>query len=196
MIEPKVLVAIPTLDGYVHAKLVQRLIPQLGKHLFAMVIGDKPVAKARNGIVEQFLKTDATHLLMIDADTVVPDNAIQTLLDMDAAISSGITPMVQGDLMLYNIYKEVDGKLTAYTAGHPLPKDDRMDVKAVGASCLMVRRDVFEKMGNAPWFFDVWTQANQYISEDIQFCNIARELGYPILVSPNVMCQHIVNIVV
>lgn len=194
--KPVVMIAIPSGDGYVHGRLIQNLLPQLGDYPFCIVSGVSPVAKARNGIVKEFLASKCTHLLMVDADTIIPKDAVEKLLALDSPIASGITPTIQGDEVVMNIYREKDGKLLAYAQDDALPDADRMTVAAVGASCLMVKREVFEKMEKPPYFFDLWTQANQYISEDIMFCNLAKDLGYSIIVHPKVICKHERSVVI
>lgn len=198
MTEPKVYVAIPSVDGWIHSALVQSLMSQLKGRKFAIILGQKPVSKARNEIVKAFLESDCTHLFMADADTIIPQDAIDSLLAIDMPIASGVTPMMRGNNVYYNIFQVNDEKetLDPMASSHQLPDSDRMTVQAVGSSCILIRRDVFEKMGESPWYFDTWTQADQYISEDIMFCNIAREAGFSITVNPKVLCKHAVGIVI
>jgi len=187
----KVLIMIPSLDGRIHAKLVQNIFPQItNQNDFAILVGVRPIAKARNHMVEEFLKTDATHLWMIDDDTVPPKDALAKLLALDVPIATGITPTIQGKSRIYNIFKETKDGLEAYRYDHPLPDNDRMIVAAVGASCILIKREVFEKIGDSPWFADVWDQQGQYCSEDIMFCNFAKAEGYTIFAHPKVICEH------
>lgn len=188
--EPKVLIAIPSLDGRIHARLVQNLVGQLANNGFLIVIGEHPVARARNIIVDQFLKSEATHLWMIDDDTIPPNDALKNLLALDIPIATAITPTIQGGEIIYNIYKEREGKLEPYSHNHPLPETDRMIVAAVGSSCILIKREVFESMGEAPWYADIWTAGGEYCSEDIMFCNTAKANHYTIIAHPKVICEH------
>lgn len=192
----KVFIAIPTLDAYVHARLIQSLISQLDSNPFAILAGVTPVAKARNMLVKDFLKTDATHIWFIDADTIPPTDALEKLLALDVPIASGITPTIQGSDIILNIYKETKDSLEAYPRDAVLPDADRMTVAAVGSSCILIKREVFEKLGESPWYFDLWSQDDRYSSEDINFCTQVKEAGYTITVHPKVMCKHARNVVI
>jgi hypothetical protein len=68
------------------------------------------------------------------------------------------------------------------------------EVDATGAGCLLVKREVFERMRSAgvPWFQYICdTDLSRYVSEDIYFCEQARKLGYPILLDSKAQCGHI-----
>lgn len=183
----KVLVAIPSKTAQIHANLVQNLIPQLKDHPFLIVKGVSPIAHARNIIVEQFLKTDATHLWMIDDDTVPPTDALEKMLALDLPIVTGVTPMLQGTRVSSNIYRD--------TSGTPMGMEDiakekkPFSIQGSGASCILIKREMFEKL-TVPYYTERWASDGQFITEDIAFGNDALEAGYQITCIPTVVCKH------
>lgn len=190
--QSKVFVAIPAGDAYVHARLVQSLIPQLGDNPFLIVAGVSPVAHARNEIVRQFLTTDAEYLFMMDADTIPPGDALEKLLSVDADIATGITPILRQGSVTSNIYMD--------ESGMPIPleeakKEAPYEVRAVGASCILIKRAVIEKIGD-PWFAEIWGDDGRFCSEDITFCNFAKDNDFTVTCVPEVVCKHSRTIVI
>lgn len=189
-----VLIAVPSRNAYLHARLVQALVPQLKKNPFIIMAGVSPVALARNKIVETFLKSEASHLFMVDDDTIPPMDVVEKLLAHDKDIVSGVTPILREGNMMSNVYLD--------TSGDQLPLDHKLlkakelfKVEGVGSSCLLIKREVFDKIGK-PWFAEVWGQDGTHMSEDIFFCNRAKEEGLEVLIDPTVVCKHARTIVI
>lgn len=164
-------------------------------------IGVSPVDEARNCIVEEFLKTDCSHLLFIDSDTIPPRNAITKLLSADKGIVSALTPIVehdenrkndsQGHYRKYNVVGWNDKHVNEYIGLVPC--------KGAGSSCILIKREVFEKM-KAPWYRFVYEDDNGkkelggrpvIIGEDIYFTARAiGELGIMPHVDTSIICKH------
>jgi hypothetical protein len=66
------------------------------------------------------------------------------------------------------------------------------EVDMMGAGCLLVRRDVFERL-SPPWFdFTINQETDAIIhSEDTSFCEQARAAGFPLLLDGDVQCEHV-----
>ena len=132
---------------------------------------------ARNRGVALARGEEATHLFMCDDDTYIPPDAVERLLALDAPVATGVTAttkLVEGSTTpLINVaFTEVGGvprfSRSWFTGTRP--------VRYCGASCILIRMDVFETIG-FPW----WTITHQltdgkYIdrSEDITFCDRCR----------------------
>lgn len=164
-------------------------------------MGVSPVDNARNHIVEEFLKTDYTHLLFIDSDTIPPADAITKLLAADKEIVSALTPIVehdenrkndsQGFYRKYNVVGWHDKHVNEFIGLVPC--------KGAGSSCILIRRDVFEKMSK-PWYRFVYQDdtgkkemqgKDVIIGEDIYFT--ARAIGELQImphVDTSIICKH------
>jgi len=132
---------------------------------------------------------DAEWIFMLDSDVIPPPDAIERLLGCNHKIASGVyyrrnLPIEPG---LWNETK--DGT----TFLHDYPKTMRFEVDLCGAGCLLIHRDVFERL-KKPYF--EWTLDKlpkpAGSSEDFNFLRKARkELGIRPMIDPNVQCQHI-----
>ena len=130
--ESKVMVAIPNL-GYIHAQLAYRLMSWQRKDLHVWLPTNlKPVEHARNVIARHFLtETDCTHLLMIDADTIPPEWALDSMLMANKPVVSGVTPTMKRqdnseDIEKTNMVfkKDADGKMRSVKDAHGVVKVD------------------------------------------------------------------------
>jgi hypothetical protein len=98
----------------------------------------------RNLIAESFLKSDAEWLMWIDADTVIPPEGIEKLLDSGKKIISGLyyakhpphNPIAYYDHL--NAYKSLDHE------GGRWEKGEILEVDSVGFGCMLTHRSVFE----------------------------------------------------
>jgi GT2 family glycosyltransferase len=192
----KVFIGIPSKDSKIHARLVETLLPQMRDHLFAIVAGISPVAHARNMLVDGFLKTDATHLWMVDDDTIPPKDALEKMLAVDADIVTAVTPIIRENKIVSNIYPDVGGKPLAMDTIHArAAKGERFTVAGAGASCILIKRAVIEKLAH-PYFAEVWSEDGNFMTEDIFFGNVAQEEGFAITCIPSVVCGHARTVVI
>ncbi len=183
--EKKVFIAIPTM-GTVHTHLARNLLAWSPGNAVFMTFGTTPVEHARNEIVKEFLKTDCTHLWMIDDDTIPPVSAIFKMLCADKDIVSGLTVILRQKGSFYNVTTHVEGN-----KAFPAKKDTGL-VKAYrfGTSCVMIKREVFDKVP-FPWFKFNWNDGHtHYDSEDIYFADTCRKLGIQAYAHTEVVCKH------
>lgn len=205
--KPKILIGIPTM-GSVHTFLMVTIMKWVvgakenGYYISLYpTMSVQPVDNARNEIVDEFLKSDCTHLLFIDSDTIPPEDTIVKMLKVDADIVSGITPIIELDEMRINessgFYKRsnvigIDGKSVQVDTGI-------VDVKTAGGSCLLIKRAVIEKL-TKPIFRFIYKDCHpdgiefngkaKMMSEDYYFCAKALDAGFTIKCDSSIICRH------
>lgn len=215
---PSLVIATPTSDGYVTMGYTQSLIGLLkaaAEHgiecRFQELTGNSYIPHARNWLVHQFLKSTATHLLFVDADVDFrPLDALAMLKAADSghSIVAGIYPK--------RCYDEARVLAAAREGAHPLRAATELPVLMLTGDqlvdaygCLVVgsvpmgftviRRDVFEALGNAhpeliteqmgEVMLDLFRPiANK--SEDVSFCARWRDMGGTIHAYFNAECGH------
>lgn len=149
----------------------------------------QPVDNARNQIVDEFLKSDCTHLFFIDSDTIPPDDAIEKLMSHNRDIISGLTPIVY--------HNEKDGfhtgmNCTDMEENRLIPNIGLKKIKGAGASCLLIKKSVFETM-KPPYFRFLYADDNgkaTMVSEDIYFMAMAIGNGIEAYCDTSVVCKH------
>jgi len=134
------------------------------------------ISVGRNSLAQGAIDTDATHVLQLDSDIVFPSTTLNRLLahNLDIVGASYLgrhSPRRMNHMLL-------DGSIQ-------VPQLTGVsEVNYVATGCLLVKTDVFKRVP-FPWF-DVKHLApngpNNYIGEDVFFCQKAREYGEKVFV--------------
>ena len=157
-------------------------------------VAGMPYDMARNTICDIALREGYRYVFMMDSDVIPPNDAILRLIRHNKPIISGVyhrrSPPVGIPVM------QKGGQwVTSY------PANAIIEVDVVGAGCLLIRRDVLEKLPpirpGHRWFD--WKvnynglpgQNRPGMSEDFEFCYQCRQNGIPILVDTSVQARHI-----
>lgn len=146
----------------------------------------------RNNLVMEMLKDpEFTHLFFVDGDMVILKDALMKLIDDDEDVVSGLY-FQRTEPHLPVIYKKNEKGNFAPIGNY---ENDRLfEVDAAGAGCMLVKREVFEKLMNkvpinngVPTFFN----ANFGMTEDMFFCDKAKQNGFKIHCDSRIKCGHI-----
>lgn len=190
-VEPKVFIAVPTM-GHIKTELVSCLIHwrMSLKGVIHATCGVSPVDHARNEIVRKFLTTNCTHLFMVDADTIPPNDAIQKLLDLDKPVASGLTHIYRDGSVIPNCFINCKTGAEVSTMEAVIQDTGVREIERCGGSCVLIKREVLEKLGGK-WFQNIWNEDyTGYTSEDLSFCDKVRAAGFTIWADTSIMCQH------
>jgi hypothetical protein len=153
----------------------------------AIAVG-RPVDFVRNSFIRIVKAGDFSHLFFLDSDTEPPLDAIERLLALNVPLATGCYPVwMQHGLRWALANKDEDRR---YRLLKWLPSlTEPFEVDAGGAGCLLIRRDVFDKV-NWPWFKWVEFEDGSQESEDIHFFRKCNEAGLRVTVDPQVICNH------
>lgn len=203
-------IALPAYDFKVSLKLaislarVAQAAPQHGIDIqIGSVCGCSVVSRARNLLTKDFLESECTDLIFIDADiNFAPEDVFRLMAwttDPKKGIVAGV-PRVRGEERVYITALEYDDnqELTMNSMG--LVRGMR-----VATAFMMVRRDVFETLVEAhpdwtyydkksdrmlPAIFDFKLTEEGYMGEDFLFCDRAREVGFEVWIDPTIKLGH------
>ena len=184
----KILMTIPTRGGvHENTSAVASKLESRPDVEFAIAKG-RPEDYTRNGSVRVCLENrQFTHLFFIDSDTEPPLDCIDRLLALDAPLASGIYPLLMPSGLKWSVSNRgTDGK---YRLIDRTPSEEPFMADAGGAGCLLIRRDVFDRV-KWPWFKWIEKQDGSQISEDIYFFKKANFKGLRLKVDPQVICNH------
>lgn len=146
-----------------------------------------PVDRVRNYCVNHFLTNDYTHLFFVDSDTTPPVDALTKLLEANRDIISGITPVIKDRVRL----QWVRGTNVFTKSGPVVPNGKVQEIERCGASCLLIKRRVFQKIKEPPFKF-VYDDKHQSLKmgEDYYFCQLAQHHGFKIFCDTSIECGH------
>ncbi len=159
---------------------------------------------AENRIVREFLAAEPamTHLFMTEADMVLPHDCIVKLAELDKDIASGVyflrsdVAEGRGQPCLYKkaamIPARVDKVNTQATSPYAhtpitlFPQNEPFRVDCSGLGCVLIKRQVFEKLPE-PWFnMNEGTNGKIGFGSDIYFYKHAKDHGIELWVDPSV----------
>ena len=163
-----------------------------------------------NNIVKNFLKTDGTHLLMIENDVKIPAKAPMQLLAFDKPIVGALVfhrgqywPIMMKlrgieqnewghdteifDPMYDDVYKFLNEKKIPmaddcfFIEGN----DGLQECDVVSMGCTLIKREVFEKLPG-PWY--TFPESH---TQDIAFCRYAKkDGGFSVFCDMGSLCGH------
>jgi len=186
----KILIAIGT-KGSIHAVTsmsVSRIVKQRDDTDYVTVRG-RPLDYVRNSLLRTLQQQHQySHLFMVDDDVGLPLDALDKLLACDATLATGCYPAlsptgikwVLGNKCSDGHYRLLEGLVSSC-------KPFQVDVG--GAGCLLIRRDLVEKV-EWPWFKWVEYSDGHQMTEDIHFFDKCCEAGIRTTVEPTVICDH------
>ena len=202
----KLFIGIPAYDGKINIKLaynIAALMPKALQFGVSVKLGDVSgcsiITMARNQLVHEFLKSDATELLFIDSDVIATADDILRLMAQSGGkdITAGAYPRRSKDKNFFadlyfdeNQDLEFDGSL--------------MRLERVGTGFMLIQRHVIEAMvaAHPEWFydfkgeqvcgvFDFQNRDGRYLGEDYLFCDRAREHGFKIHIDVDISLPHV-----
>ncbi|MGE3290389.1 MAG: hypothetical protein AB7O95_03255 [Geminicoccaceae bacterium] len=161
------------------------------------------IGAARNRICAEFLASDCSHALFVDADISWKPAAVLRLIEHDLPVV-GALARVKGDNAGFD-YLRLSGA----------SPDERglLEVTTIGASFVLVRRDALQTLietGRAakveastgmyvmpaalrPWLYDFWPSGlvqGRYLSEDTGFCVLWKQAGGRIFADLSIQLRH------
>lgn len=167
-----------------------------------VVVQNQEVGEARNQIVEWALEHNATYVLFVDDDVILPPFAIQRLgyaLDTKAKelfpddktyVICGVY-MSKEEMTTPVIYKK-NGQGGSWDWKY----NDIFEIESGGTGCMLIRTEVFRHL-EKPYFKTIEEYVEvegqigcQKMTDDIYFCQKVKEAGFKILAHGGVLCGH------
>lgn len=176
------------------AEELQRATGQLPKVEPHFHVGHLSVAAVRNRICEDFLASGCETLLMLDDDVTPAGNTVSILDGL--AIYDVVAAAVP-------VWREQDAapSFAAFGANQqPIVPDPSVlgptAVAFVGTGCIAIRRRVIELLSevNEGSVFRVEVRNGREVSEDVIFCEQARDCAFAVACDFRVRCDHTMKV--
>ena len=205
----KLMIAIPAYDGKLNIKTsfaLADLVVKASKFgvqvQLSHLSGCSIITKARNILAANFLESDCTDMLFVDADIVVDAESVLRLLALSTGkdITAGMyTRRAEDKKFFLDIYTDANSALE-------FDKHGLLRVENVATGFMMIQRHVLVGMVAArpelKYFNDTYNRdeyalfdfelaEGQYFGEDYTFCRRARANGFTIFVDPEITLPHV-----
>jgi len=147
-----------------------------------------PTYSNRNTIVKYLLeKTEHTHLLFIDSDTVPLDNPL-SMVELNLDIVGGVYPIWRRHHFEWlAMNRTSDGRYNT------IPSDKRKGVvecDGIGSGCMMIKREVLQSI-KAPFIDKIREDGRREVGHDYYFCERAKKKGYKVYSNWDILCDHV-----
>lgn len=152
------------------------------------------IAKSLNFLVDEFLRTDATHFFTGNADNTYPEDTINRLIRHNVDVASGISP-IHADWNKTTVAVEkktsgLDWLRRSDIIGRVIGENE---IVSTGEFCSLAKRRVFEKYYSCQDALRWRTRKDKRIpySYDLQFWIDAWLMGFETRIDGNVVCGHL-----
>lgn len=161
--------------------------------------GNCHVDDARNSIVRDFLESDCTDLVFLDADVTWEPPALVQLCGRDVDIVGGVYPY----------RREGGANMPVRMMGDAETVDGLREVEGLPTGFMKIKRHVLEKMAEQrPWYFDKIYRTSLMFDRpepgedhtrwggDIDFCNRWRAMGGKLYADEELRLGHATKIII
>ncbi len=149
------------------------------------------VDQARNHLAAAALQGGFDYVFYVDGDVILPADALQKLLALDASIATGWYRKKMDAHVVELFRTDANGTMVNITS---LPESGLIEIQACGFGCTLVKCDVLRSVSDRLWFEYIQRKdqyANYVCSEDIDFCIKATQKGHQIVADASLRCGHI-----
>lgn len=157
------------------------------------IVLNKPIADARNEIVEFALSQGANYIYWLDDDVVAPSDAFLKMYNHNKDIINGVYWSKSNPPMPLLFRNHLEGPYWNWHMG------DLIEIDAAGSGLTLVKTDVYRKISEkvgGPWYSTEYSSfpgvsgspANN--TEDLYFYWKAREAGYKIWADTSIQALH------
>lgn len=207
-----VLIGMPCGSGTVPASMVQSLL-QLHKPVACgfYIVERQMIDTARNAIVMQAIKSNATHLLFLDDDNPIPPETLELMLqdDKDVVIAPILArnPNIKGEHDLCAFYSKEVENIKLYENIKEFKDIGYLHkIDGGGTGCMLIKIEVLQKLFSIyqdrifertrikfekPIIVDGKTYTERTMSEDVEFCERATKEGFEIWLDSRIKPLHI-----
>ncbi len=180
---PSIMIAVPSME-MVNAEFAQHLAMAAAnlvahgiKINCAFNIGSV-ITIARRNLVDIFLKTDFDYIWWVDSDMKFPIDAPIRLLKRNKPIVGVNYRRRRFPNPNFTGMSGAPGNYTEFQTNDNSPDMELIDVLPHG--CVLVKREVYEKIPHPHYLQEYIPEMNLEIGEDIFFCQQAKKAGYEI----------------
>jgi len=167
MENPKIFVATPMYGGQCFGYYTQSVL-QLNNHfrdnnitsMFSFMFNESLITRARNALVNAFLKTDCTHIFFIDSDIGFNPADVIRMIEADKEVIGGIYP--KKEINWSSVKRAMDNgvpfeqlkhhtgsfvvNLVGYAGEVTVPVHEPCEIYNAGTGFLLIKREVFETL--------------------------------------------------
>lgn len=193
MNKKKVLIAIPTaryIEPETFKCIYDQIIPEGVEVDFQFFYGYR-VDQVRN-LISDWVVKEYDYLFAVDHDITFGSNTLSKMLSADKDLVSGIYVQRNHKHKILEVYNE-NGRMSVEFFRN-IPDNSLFPITACGFGCVLVKKEVFVKIGHPQFEYHVALDHKNTVSEDHDFCAKAIACGFKLYADSSIKCGHIGSI--
>jgi len=187
----KILIGIPTarnIEAETFKSIYDLKIPEGYEATFQFFYGYN-VDQVRN-LIADWVVNGFDYLFSVDSDIAFPTDTLVKLLSHDKDVVSGLYIQRKPGEHILEIYESnTTGGINNIPYGK-LKGRSLVEVAGCGFGCVLVKAEVFKVIGYPQFKYHSAISHSNTVSEDVYFCNKAKENGFKIWADPSILCKH------
>jgi len=189
----KILIAIPT-NRNIEAqtfKSIYDLYRPGGFEVVFQYFWGYQVDQVRNLIVDWSLRNGFDYLFCVDSDIAFPPDTLLRLLSYDKDIVSGVyIQRIPGTHTIEIMRKNPWGGVS-HVNWDDIKGQGLVPIDGCGFGCVLIKAEVLKAIPYPQFLYHSAIDHANTISEDVHFCNQARDRGFTLWCDTGILCEHI-----
>jgi FkbM family methyltransferase len=149
------------------------------------------IDQVRNLIAHWAISYD--YLFSVDSDIAFPKDTLKKLLNHNKDIVSGLYKQRKEDVQILEVYEKNNLGGSSNIPYEKIKDTPFLEIESCGFGCVLVKSEVFKKVGYPYFVYHSAIDHRNTISEDVDFCRKAKKLGFKIYADTTILCDHIGN---
>ena len=183
----RILIATPTsrfIENETFYSIYKQNVPE-GVELDFMFTTNYAVDTGRNILARYAIEHEFDYIFWVDADIVLPEDALEKLISHNKDIVSGSYAMkALGKAIPIAMIRTSMNKYASIRIDSYLGHKGLIKLDCIGFGCVLTKVEIFKKM-KTPYF-----KYTETLGEDAYFCRRAQKLGYEIYIDNTILCGH------
>lgn len=193
VMKKRILLAIPTnrnIEAQTFKSIYDLIIPDGYEVTFQYFWGYQ-VDQVRNLIAHWIVDGNFDYLFAVDSDIAFEKDTLKKLLSHDKDIVTGLyIQRIPGTHTLEVMRKNVHGGVS-HVDYADIKGQGLVPIDGCGFGCVLVKGEVFRAIPYPHFLYHSAIDHSNTLSEDVHFCNQARDRGFTLWADTSILCEHI-----
>lgn len=147
------------------------------------------VDQVRNLIADWGKKYD--YVLHVDSDIILPSDSLIKMLQADKPVISGLYIQRKPEKQVLEVYQDKHGGGFENIPYWAIENRGVIPIAGCGFGCVLVNSDVYRNIDYPHFLYHSAIDHKHTMSEDLYFCNKARQNGYTLYADTSILCPHV-----
>lgn len=189
----RILIAVPTnrnIEAETFKSIYDQIVPDGYETHFQFFWGYQ-VDQVRNLIAHWTIQNNFDYLFCVDSDIAFPSDTLARLLDHDKDLVSGVyIQRIPGRHTIEIMRKNPQGGVS-HVDFADIKDQGLVPIDGCGFGCVLIKAEMLKAIPYPHFLYHSAIDHANTVSEDVHFCNQARDRGFQLWCDTSILCDHI-----